>query len=252
MSSEGANSNGFLRLSEAAHRLAQGMWGGVRRADPVRSVKHTEKRLSVGFGPWQEQAKRSIRIAGVTGELPIYVLDSSKIAPNERDLSLCPADKRASLSVSPSVLKRMITSRGGLPDHPVRPSVQMTKGDMRLLRLLTNGLLVIRTTDFDVWYRAERAKGKWPSQNSRLKPPRGRPRKRSSEISNSITRLARDKAWSAKDGIPALSRILVQSGRTGMPSIYTLRRAVMELFVETGDREFRRPRKPRSARPRSK
>ena len=252
MSSEDANSTGFLRLSEAGNWLAQGMWGGVRRAAPVRTIKQSQEKLSVGFGPWQEQAKRRIRTAAVNGELTIYVLEGSKIASNERDWSPCSGDKRAPVRVPPSVLKRMIVSRGGLPDHPARTSVQMTNGDMGLLGVLTNGLLVVRKNDFDNWYRSEREKGKWPSQSSRLKPSRGRPRKRSFEIGNAIMRLVRDQAWSAKDGIPALHRILVQTGRMGVPSVYTLRRAVMKLFVETGDLEFRGPRKSRSTQPGTK
>ena len=168
-----------------------------------------------------------------------------------RGLSLCSGDTHAPVPVPPSVLKRMITSRGGLPDHPARTPVQMTNGDMRLLRVLTNGLLVVRKTDFDTWYRSERTKGKWPSQSSRLKPSSGRPRKRSPEIKNAVGRLVRNQAWSAKDGIPALRRILVQSGRMGVPNVYTLGLTVLELFVETGDLAFHRLRKPRSAQPQS-
>ncbi len=247
MDAENANSDSFFSLSEAANLLTQGMWGGVHRAAPVRSIKQLEQKLSVGFGPWQEQAQRRIRIAAVTGELAIYVLDGSKIAAKERDLSLYSGGKPAPEPVSPSVLKRMITSRGGLPDRPARTSVQMTDGNLRLLRLLTNGVLVVRKTDFNSWYRSERAKGKWPSQSSRLQRSTGRPRKRSPAIKNAIERLVRDQAWSAKDGIPALRRLLVQNGRVGVPNVSTLRHTVVELFVETGDLAFRRLRRPRSA-----
>ena len=247
MRHDDVTSNGFLRLSEAAHWLVQGMWGGLPRAVPVRTIKQSQTKLSVGFGPWQEQAKRRIRTAAVTGELAIYVHDDR----HARGLSLCSGDTHAPVPVPPSVLKRMITSRGGLPDHPARTSVQITNGNLRLLRVLTSGLLVVRKTDFDIWYRSERAKGKWPSQRSRLKPSSGRPRKRSPEIKNAVGRLVRDQAWSAKDGIPALRRILLQSGRVGVPNSSTLRLTVLELFVETGDLAFHRLRKPRSAQPQS-
>jgi hypothetical protein len=224
----------FLRLSDAAYRLAQGMWGGLRQADPVRAVKRCEKKLSVGFGPWQERAKRRIRTAAVAGELTVYVLTESKFGID------------APAPVPASILERLITSRGGLPDHCVRMSVQKANGDVELARLLTNGLLVVRKFDFDKWYRSERAKGKWPSQKSRLKKPRGRPRKQSAELHNAILRQMRDGAWRATDGIPALRRILVQTGLVEVPSVNTLRSMVSEMLAETGDAELRvTPKKSR-------
>ena len=78
------------------------------------------------------------------------------------------------MTVPVSVLARLITTRGSLPDHPIRPTIKTAEGDEKLLGLLTVGVLVIRASDFDVWYRSDRAKGKWPSQRSRLKLGGGR------------------------------------------------------------------------------
>lgn len=66
------------------------------------------------------------------------------------------------VTVPVSVVARLISTRGSLPDHPIRPTIKTAEGD-------AVGVLVIRASDFDVWYRSDRAKGKWPSQRSRLK-----------------------------------------------------------------------------------
>jgi hypothetical protein len=40
-----------LRISCAVNRLADGMWGGLRRPEPVAAIKHDQKKLSLGFWP---------------------------------------------------------------------------------------------------------------------------------------------------------------------------------------------------------
>jgi hypothetical protein len=65
---------GFLGLSDATNRLARGMWGGLRRPEPVKDLKDIENKLSVGFGPWWEEAGRHIRAAAVKAELVVYVI----------------------------------------------------------------------------------------------------------------------------------------------------------------------------------
>jgi hypothetical protein len=44
--------DGFLRFSDAVSRLAEGMWGGLRRPIPVHGARRTFKNASVIFGPW--------------------------------------------------------------------------------------------------------------------------------------------------------------------------------------------------------
>src|SRR5262249_61964348 len=111
---------GFLRWSDAGARLAAGMWGGLRRPVPVQTVKQTLKRVSIGSGPRREHAARCFRAAALNGEPAVYVVAGS----NNRGIR---RRRRATIEpvvVPTSVLRRVITVRGGAPEHcrprPVR------------------------------------------------------------------------------------------------------------------------------------
>jgi hypothetical protein len=39
----------FLPLSRAIDRLANGIWGGLQRPEPVASIKQEQKKLSLGL-----------------------------------------------------------------------------------------------------------------------------------------------------------------------------------------------------------
>jgi hypothetical protein len=142
------------------------------------------------------------------------------------------------VTVPVSVLARLTTTRGSLPDHPIRPSIKTAEGDEKLLGLLTVGVLVIRASDFEVWYRSERAKGKWPSQRSRLKISGGRPTKQTEPVRNAVIGLVRDGKWSGKISIAKLHRLLIASSDDKVPSPDTLARLVDQLHAETGEAEF--------------
>ena len=133
-----------------------------------------------------------------------------------------------------SVLKRLITSHGSLPDHPIRPSMKAAEGNERLFALLAVGVLVVRADDFDGWYQSERAKGRWPSQESKEKKD-GRPTKQTGALRNAVLALVHDHKWNGKGPISALHRLLVASGRSDVPSQDTLARLVDQLHTETGE-----------------
>jgi hypothetical protein len=143
------------------------------------------------------------------------------------------------------VLNGLMTSRGGLPDHAYRPSIKTAGGDEGLLALLTTGLLVVRTMEFEVWYRSERAKGRWASQRARKKKPEGRPSKQTEALRNAIFGLVRDLKWNGKAGITALHNLVVISGRSDIPSPDTLARLVDRMHQETGEAELRRTARAR-------
>jgi hypothetical protein len=110
------------------------------------------------------------------------------------------------------------------------------ESDPKLFQLLTVGVLLVRTTEFEAWYQSERNKGKWPSQRlkSKLKIGRGRPTKQTEAARNSVIGLVRDGKWCGKMGVTELRRLLIDSGRDGIPSTDTLRRMVDQLHRETG------------------
>jgi hypothetical protein len=224
----------FLPLSRAIDRLANGMWGGLQRPEPVASIKQEQKKLSLGFGPWREKAGRRLRAAAEKGKLVIYVLAIRPVRSEDHSLTACSPEKIEPVAVPVNVVKRLIASRGSLPDHPIRPSIETADGNQKLFALLTVGLLVVRTSDFDVWYQSERAKGRWPSQRSKLKI-NGRPTKQTDPLRNAVLALVHDHKWSGKDPISALHRMLIASGYSEAPSQDTLARLVDHLHRETGE-----------------
>ena len=109
--------------------------------------------------------------------------------------------------------------------------------------MLTVGLLVVRASDFDIWYRSERAKGKWTSQRSKSKIGNGRPTKQTELLRNAVLALVHDSKWNGKDRITTLHRLLVASDRSDVPSQDTPARLVDQLHSETGESGlFRIPR----------
>ena len=238
---------GFLRVSDAVGLLAAGMWGGLPRPAPVQAIKRKFKRRSVGFGPWREQAGQCLRSAAVEGKLAIYVAAEHQVAPSAPAAAPSSSATGNPVVLRPSVVRQLLTTRASLPDHPIRPSVKTVAGDMKLLRLLTIGVLLVRAAEFGRWYRSERAKGKWGSQRSLSTAGVGRPAKQSDLIRSAIIALVRDGAWSAKAGIVKLHRLLC-AGRDGVPSPDTLARLVDQLHQETGEPEYFRPKRSRRKR----
>lgn len=239
---------GYLRVSDAVDLLAAGMWGGLPRPAPVQTIKRTCKKVSVAFGPWRDKAGQCLRSAAVQGKLPIYVAAERQVPPGAPAAAPSSSGSTNPVAVSASVVRQLVTTRGSLPDHPIRPSVKTVAGDMKLLRLLTIGVLLVRASEFGRWYRLERAKGKWGSQRSRLRAAVGRPAKQSDLIRNAIIALVRDGAWSANAGITKLHRLLCACGRYDVPSPDTLARVVDELHQVTGEPEYFRLRRSRRKR----
>jgi hypothetical protein len=220
------------------------MWGGLPQPEPVRNLKRRFKKASIGFGPWRQKAGQRLTAAVRRGELVVYVLSK----PRVRSLAL-PSQEEMPLRVPVSVLRRLIAPRKSLPDHPIRPSIRAAKGNEKLLGSLTSGLLVVRANDFDVWYRSERAKGKWPSQKHSTRSGIGRPTTQSDAVRNRVIRLVRDGKWTGRDSIATLRRLLVEaseaSGGGKVLSPDTLARLVSQLHSETGESELFRAKRSR-------
>jgi hypothetical protein len=239
---------GFLPLSNAINRLADGMWGGLPRPDPVAAIKQDQKKLSLGFGPWGEKAGRCLRAAAVRGKLAIYVLAKPQVRSDDHSLTEQTPEEIEPEIVPVPVVKQLIASRGSLPDHAIRPSIKAAEGNEKLFALLIVGLLVVRASDFDGWYQSECAKGRWPSQRSKLKI-NGRPTKQTDPLRNAVLALVHDRKWSGKDSISALHRLLVASGRSEVPSQDTLARLVDQRHRETGEAGLLRVTRARRKQP---
>jgi hypothetical protein len=229
----------FLRISCAVNRLSDGMWGSLPRPNPVVAIKQDQKKLSLGFGPWRVRAGRRLRAAAEKGKLVIYVLAKPQVRSEDQGLTECSPQKIEPVAVPATVVKRLIGSRGSLPDRLIRPSMQTAEGNQKLFALLTVGLLAVRASDFDVWYQSERAKGRWPSQRSKEKK-NGRPTRQTEALGNAVLALVNDLKWSGKDGVTTLHRLLVASGHSDVPSQDTVARLVDQLHRETGDMKLLR------------
>jgi hypothetical protein len=221
--------DGFLRFSEAVALLALGMWGGLTRSEPVRELKRQYR--TPAFGPWKERAGQHLTLAALNEQIPIYVFGRPQVEAGR--------PRPEMTQVPGAVLGRLIKIRSSFPDHP-RASMKAVGGNGELYRALNTGVLIVRTSDFDAWYRRERQKGRWPSQRSRLKKE-GRPSRQTDELRNAVTAIVRE----GKISIAELRRRLIASGRTDIPSEDTLARAVDQLYRETGEAIFRRPKRAR-------
>jgi hypothetical protein len=96
--------DGFLSVSEAVSVLARGMWGGLRRPDPVRQLKKQYRNVSVGFGPWKEEAARCFKTAAIEGNVQVYVF--AKTSRSASHIETVP------VPLSIEVLERLIAPRG--------------------------------------------------------------------------------------------------------------------------------------------
>ena len=228
--------DGFLSVSEAVSVLARGMWGGLRRPDPVRQLKKQYRNASVGFGPWKEEATRCLKTAAIDGNVQVYVF-----AKGIR--SACHIETKP-VPLLIEVLKRLIAVRGGLPDHPIRPSLRIAGGDTNLLVLLNRGILLVSKKEFDDWYRSRRSKRRWASQRSTKRRSAGRPSLQTEALRNAVRTIMRD----TKLSITELRRRLVAAGQTDVPSSDTLERLVDQMYRETGEENLRRIKRLRRKR----
>ena len=232
----------FILLSAAVQRLAEGMWGGIRRAEPVAELKREKPRLSVGWGSWRERAGAALRSAILEGKLSVYArptIDAEAGEPLGGQIS------DLTTIVPVSVFQRLITPRGIPTDHPYRPTLATVGNDSKLLARLLSGVLVLRKVEFDKWFKRELAKGRWPSQVTRQKTPFGRPTKQTDTITAAILGLVNGREWDARLAVAALRQSLMSQGRDDVPSPDTLARMVDRLYRETGDPRLRRSRRSR-------
>jgi hypothetical protein len=227
----------LLLISQAVACLEWGMFGNLKPTEAVNEAKkHFPKaKVSVGPGPQKEHAAKFIDNVVMKGELSVFVLPDS----TEGDAGRTP------LQVPPDVIMKMIRTRGGLPDHAVQPARIFAKeaNPLELRTALSKSALYVRRQEFDDWYKKAWKKRNWPSQRSSLKPRMGRPSKQS-ELHTRIIARVNEGRWSARNSIADLVRLLDSKGIVA--SRDTVRRAVDQLFKETGEQSYRRLARNRS------
>src|SRR5262249_11373432 len=132
----------------------------------------------MGYEPRRAKAAATLTQAGRKGDLAIYMFQDRPILSEQTSAQRRDAASTRLTPIYPEIPNRLITSRDGFTDHPIRPTLKTAGGNENLFRSLAGATLLIRRTDFAAWCRAEHAKGRWPSQHARKKPHIGRPSKR--------------------------------------------------------------------------
>ncbi|MGO8794069.1 MAG: hypothetical protein ACLQLC_04535 [Candidatus Sulfotelmatobacter sp.] len=219
-----------MSFSDAVHLLCRGMFGNLQRPFPVRELKSTCFKGSVGFGPWKEKAGERLANAAKQGDLPVHVYGNPQAyaEKGEPRIILVPA----------YVLRQMVMSRGGFPDHS-RVPLKAVGNDPGLFNALNSGLLVVAEGAFAGWYHTERAKGRWSSQASKLNKT-GRPSKQTESLRNSVDSAIGD----GNITIAAVHRRIVEAGWKDV-SVDTVGRLMMQRHLETGEQKYYRRRRIR-------
>ena len=229
----------LLLISEAVARFEVGMYGNVRRPEAVTEAKKAYPGFSIGFGPQKEHAATLIADAVMNGELSVFVVPDSTESHAHRTPLQVPLD----------VLRKMVRTRGGLPDHVVQPLRIFAKRLIapELFKALSKSALYLRRKEFEVWYKKAKKKRNSPCYSYYLrhkptnKPPKprmGRP-SRQNDLRNSI--IAMKGRWQK---IADLVRLLQSEGKTATRD--TTRRVVDQLFRETGKKCYQRRVRKRS------
>lgn len=215
-------------ISEAVARLEAGMFGGgTKRPEPVEAAKKIYPRDSIGWGLHNKRAAAVLDAAIRAGDLTVNVF-----TPSSTDRV------RRLLQVPLDVLDRLLRVRGGLPDHAIRPPVNLRYTSVRseLFVALSNSAMFLPQGEFKAWYERKKSRRRWPSQRESKKPRTGRPSKQNDQLLTSIRARVAEQKWSAPDGIAKLVRLLATHGA---PNRNLVRRAVQRLYEETGNSRYR-------------
>ena len=154
---------GYTTISGCVNRLEKEMFTGPPQPALLDQVKeHPEigRDAAIGFGPWRDQAARSIHDAAIAGHLTVYcaIVDESH-----------GVDKGSIEIVPQEAVKLIIPVHSGLPDRPVhlyrlQPGSSISS---RLLTKLKRGILLLSEVEFDAWCEAELRKTNCLSQSER-------------------------------------------------------------------------------------
>jgi hypothetical protein len=238
----------YILFSEAVHMTSRRMWGGVpvvdrpRRFDGRKLPRAAESRRVV-------KAAQALTTAIEGGKLRIYLAPQGASAEQVDVADVMPLPKE--------IVRKLIKPNAHLTDYPYRPTLKLVDGDTKLYRKFLRGRFVLDRDEFDEWHGKESGKGLWPSQKEKLtrRRDRGRRSKQTTSLEDAVQQLVKDSQWTAKDGAPALQRMLIAQGHQNVPSPRTLLRLVERLAMQTRHSGLRRKKRTRrsksSARPES-
>ncbi len=227
----------YLLISEAVSRLEAGMFGGgITRPRSVALAKRNNPGVSIGSDLHRQNAAEKVDAAIRSGALSVCVFPSPHHDARSHD----------PLTVPINVLRHLVRSRGGLPDRVARLPIHLLNSRLatpELFSVLSQSALHLRCDEFDLWYKQQRSRGRWPSQRTSRKPRVGRPSKQTEALRNSIVARVEEKRWTGQQGIAPLLRLLASRPPVDRE---TLRRTVERIYLETGDVRYRVIRRRRT------
>jgi hypothetical protein len=236
------NPRRLLLLSQAHGQLRDGMFGNLERASPIEATKRKHPRSRVRWGPHLNQAGVRVRDAAISGSLPLYALKvdlKEQLVSNTLDAASVEAALRC--PVPCEVVRRLITTRGRLPDHPfavTRSRKLLEFASREFLAHLEQSVLVVELSEFEKWYQNERRRQLWPSQRAEASSAgRRRPRRPrlDSGLTNIITQLVCNGTWTREKPVSVLMEQLKKGNPyLKLPSEDTVRRRLDELYIEKG------------------
>jgi hypothetical protein len=245
-----------IRADAPVRGPSQTARGNVRNLSPPAPLVESRKRnpgARISWGPRLSRASELVRGAVISGGLTLCAMRAG-LMPRLKNGSLDAASIEDTLRfpVPCSAIRFLITSRGGLPDHPIAVSrsrkLRKFASEESLLRL-AQSVLVIKRSEFEAWYRNERCRQPWPSQRPNVQGHKrrraGRPKLNDLKIT--ILQHVRDRGkWSGKQPVRELmEQLKLAHPNVHFPSYNTFRRIIDKLHDETGDPRLIRRRKVR-------
>ena len=234
---------GYMALAEFQNSLGNRMWAGFGSAELVvkmlSAAEETGKRRA-GFGPRQDSVAAARTKPFRAGKLTLYIAaDPARFDP-------LPSWAKDPMPVPKHLLGYVfIAVAGRMPGtFAIRPSRKVV-GDGRLFAMIERGHLVVKKSEVTRWFRSERKKRRWPSQEKAqcARNPVGRPNKKAAELKAAILDIDRQQVWNGTRPLAALHRLLVERG---LPvSVDTVGRVIGRIFAETGNPRLRRHRRVR-------
>jgi hypothetical protein len=229
------------------------MWAGVGCVEVVTQLlndRHESGKRNAGFSPRRQAVSTSLKKAFVSGKLTLFVLtgEASRSYCQKQQVPSCP---RNPVPLPKELLGCVFVDddHGRLPrTFAIRPSRKLAASDRLFAVLNCCHDLVVRKDDVRRWFRLERKKRRWPSQETAYATPKrkpvGRPSKLDAALNAAILTIAAKKGWTGARPITELHRLLASQGLL-VPSVDALARGVDALFAKLGEPALARRRRVR-------
>lgn len=255
---EGIRACGFVPVEDAIASLTASVWGNTRSPLQVREARTALRSAGLPgtaiWMSWCRNVENMLYNAVCAEKLPIYGWPAQL---DEAGFEIGPAPQDVTV-IAPAIIMAVKPLHRGLPAKSLglRPGMIARLASRGISEFPPSDCLVLfRLSEFLVWAKDERRKGRWPSQLNRgMKRSglRGRSRTIIDRAIDLARRIVDDGRWTSNEPHSKLARIAnKQLSLERKPPISedTFGRALDELYRETGDKRFTRRVRKRHAHP---